>query len=59
MLVLKRLAQQEIKIGPDITIKIVDAGYGWARIGITAPDDVVILRSELLPLRAEQPEAAT
>ena len=46
MLCLTRKAGESIKIGDDITIVIIDS-RGQVKIGIDAPKDVVILRSEL------------
>lgn len=46
MLVLKRNSQEKIQLGPNITIIVLDAGNGWAKIGIDAPKDVVITRPD-------------
>lgn len=48
MLVLSRKINEEILIGKDIVITLVDVERGKVRIGITAPDDVPIWRTELL-----------
>ena len=50
MLVLSRLVNEEIYIGDDVVIKIVRSGFGTGvvRIGITAPIDVKVLRSEFV-----------
>lgn len=48
MLVLSRRLGEEICIGADIRIKVVDIDRGKIRIGITAPKEVPIHRSELL-----------
>lgn len=48
MLVLTRRMLESIQIGPDITIYIVDIDRGKVRIGISAPKDVVVVRTELL-----------
>lgn len=50
MLVLSRKVGEEIKIGNDITITVVRIQGDKVRIGIQAPDDVKVYRSELLPL---------
>lgn len=47
MLVLNRKNGEEIKIGNDITIKIISAQDGNIKLGIEAPQDVAILRAEL------------
>ena len=49
MLVLSRKKNQTIKIGDNIVIKIVELKGGTVRVGIDAPDDVGILRGELIP----------
>jgi len=48
MLVLSRKENEIIRIGPDITIVLVEARDGRAKIGIDAPRDVVVLRGELV-----------
>ena len=51
MLVLTRKAGQRIMIGDDITITLIDIkSFEKARIGIDAPDDLDIVREELLPV---------
>ena len=47
MLVLSRRKDQTIRIGKDIRITIIEIGHGSARIGIDAPRDVDIARTEL------------
>jgi carbon storage regulator len=48
MLVISRKIGEEIKIGEDIIIKIIDIDKNQIRIGIDAPRDISILRGELL-----------
>ena len=49
MLVLGRYAEQVLLIGPDIEVMVVKVHPdGKVRLGIKAPDDVTILRKELL-----------
>ena len=48
MLVLTRYQNQSILIGQDIKIKIVDIARGQVKIGIEAPDEINIVREELL-----------
>lgn len=48
MLILERRLHERIFIGNDIVIEIIDIGHGKVRIGIAAPQDVTILREELL-----------
>lgn len=49
MLVLTRNRYQSIKIGKDIEVRVLDVNKqnGQVRIGISAPDNVHILRAEL------------
>ena len=47
MLVLTRKKSEMIQIGENITIKVIRTGTKTIKIGIDAPDDVRILRSEL------------
>ena len=50
MLVLSRKLGEKIRIGEDIVVTVVDIDRGKIRLGIEAPQDVPILRQELLPL---------
>lgn len=50
MLVLSRKQGESIRIGDDIEVKITNVNGGQVKIGITAPDDVTILREELSTL---------
>lgn len=47
MLVLSRREGEKIMIGDSITVTIVRLGGDKIRIGIDAPNDVLILRGEL------------
>jgi carbon storage regulator len=47
MLVLTRKAKQQIQIGPYVTITILQVKGQAVRVGIEAPRDVTVLRSEL------------
>jgi carbon storage regulator len=47
MLVLSRKPGEEILVGDNIRITLVEVSSGRAKIGIEAPADVVIHRSEL------------
>ncbi|NQV22943.1 MAG: carbon storage regulator [Rhodopirellula sp.] len=49
MLVLSRKKEEVIRIGDEITIKVISIKGGGVRLGIDAPIDVSIVRSELLP----------
>ncbi|MCA9082806.1 MAG: carbon storage regulator [Planctomycetaceae bacterium] len=48
MLVLTRKSGEEIIIGEEIRIRIVEINGGRIRIGIEAPNDVRVLRSEIV-----------
>ena len=48
MLVLSRKKQQSIVIGDHITITVLHCGGNAIRLGITAPADVKVVRSEIL-----------
>ena len=48
MLILTRNKDQEFKIGDDITIKILAVSGKQVKIGIDAPKDINIVRTELL-----------
>jgi carbon storage regulator len=47
MLVLSRKESQQIRLGDSIILTIVRLTGDRVRLGIEAPDDVVILREEL------------
>lgn len=48
MLVLSRKQSEEIKIGDDITLTIVRIGPNAVRLGVTAPKEVSIVRTEII-----------
>jgi carbon storage regulator len=54
MLVLTRRIGEEIVIGGDIRIRVLDAKRDRVRLGFTAPDSVHIVRTELLFADEEQ-----
>lgn len=56
MLVLSRKYGEKIRIGDDITITVVDIEPNKVRLGIEAPRDVPIYRSELLPIQTKPVE---
>jgi carbon storage regulator len=47
MLVLTRTPQQSFRIGPDIEVRVVSIRRGQVRLGIVAPAETKIVRSEL------------
>lgn len=60
MLVLSRKVNEKIKIGEDIELTIVSINGDVVRLGIDAPKDVKILRSEVYEeIQRQNKEAAT
>ena len=47
MLILTRKIEEEIKIGSDITIKVLSISEGQVKLGISAPGNVAIFRNEI------------
>ncbi len=47
MLVLTRKINESIRIGDDITIKVLEIRGSQVRLGIEAPEDVKVYREEL------------
>ena len=47
MLVLSRKINEEIKIGPDIKLKILSISENQIKIGIEAPKEIQIYRNEV------------
>ena len=48
MLILTRKPAETIHIGDDIVIKVIRTGNGSVKIGVEAPQDVRVMRGELL-----------
>lgn len=48
MLIPTRGPQEAVLIGPDIEVRIISTRGNQERLGIKAPDDVVVLREQLL-----------
>jgi carbon storage regulator len=48
MLVLTRTAEETIRIGDDIVIKVIKTGSGSVKIGIEAPLSIRVMRGELI-----------
>lgn len=57
MLVLGRRVGETIMIGDDIKLTVLGISGGQVRLGLAAPDEVLILREELI-LRDREEEAA-
>ena len=49
MLVLSRKECERIKLGDSIVVTVLRLGHDKVRLGIEAPDDIVVLRDELEP----------
>lgn len=59
MLILQRRAGESLVIGEDITVSVLSVDGNRVRLAITAPEDVSILRSELLTARQTNQDAAS
>lgn len=57
MLILQRKPGQSLQIGDNITISVVSIDNKRVRLSITAPNDVSILRSELIEARLTNQES--
>ena len=55
MLVLSRKVEEKIRIAGNIVITVLQIRGNKARLGIEAPDDVKVLREELLGPRKDLP----
>jgi carbon storage regulator len=60
MLVLSRKLNEKIVIDGNIVITVVKVDRNTVRLGIQAPEDITVLRSELVPgqakARAQEPQ---
>ena len=60
MLILSRKTDQQIKIGEDITITIIDIHGDQVKIGVEAPKHVKVFRQEVFEaIQTENKAAAT
>lgn len=50
MLVLTRCIGEEVRIGDGITVRVISIDGERVKLGFNAPDDVKIMRSELLAI---------
>jgi carbon storage regulator len=50
MLVLSRKRYTEIRIGPDITVKVLEIRKGQVKLGVEAPSGFSVWRGELPPI---------
>ena len=53
MLVLTRKIGEAIQVGDEVTIEVLEVRGGRVRLGITAPSDIGVHRSELLVSASE------
>lgn len=58
MLILQRKAGESLLIGEDISVTVVSLDGSRARLAISAPEDVPILRSELVTATAANKDSA-
>lgn len=58
MLILQRKTGESLVIGEDITIRVVSVDGTRVRLAISAPEDVSILRSELVVAASANRESA-
>lgn len=58
MLILQRKAGESLVIGEDITIRVVSVDGTRVRLAISAPEDVPILRTELVTATAANRDSA-
>jgi carbon storage regulator len=56
MLILTRRTGESLRISDDIVVTIVETKGNQVRVGIEAPQDVTVVRAELL--ERESPDAA-
>jgi len=59
MLVVSRKIGEELKIGDNVVIKVIDIDKNQVKIGIEAPRDVTILRMELVQEITKQNKLST
>lgn len=57
MLVLSRRESERIRVGDSIVVTVVRVSGDKVRLGIEAPDDVLVLREELEPRAGGEPQA--
>ena len=59
MLVLSRPRHSTIQIGPNVEITVLEIRKGQVKLGIHAPNEVSVLRGELLPTAGRSRRYAT
>ena len=58
MLILSRKTDQQIKIGDDITLTIIEIHDGQVRIGVEAPRNIKVFRQEVFNAIQEENKEA-
>ena len=58
MLIISRKSGQSFNIGDDIVVSVVEAGKDKVRLGISAPKNVKIIRTEIYESREFNVQAA-
>jgi carbon storage regulator len=53
MLVLSRKTRQSVLIGDDVWVTVLEVKRGVVKLGVEAPREVSVMRSELLELQPE------
>lgn len=53
MLVFRRSKGESFRVGDDIEVRILDTGKGYVKIGVIAPSDVSIRRTEIEALNRQ------
>lgn len=59
MLILTRRPGESIQVGEDIEISVLEIRGNQVRLGINAPPDVLVLRSELIEKKPESGDQPT
>jgi carbon storage regulator len=59
MLVLSRRENERIRLGDSIVVTVVRVAGDRVRLGIDAPDNVLVLRDELQPQEPRLPNASS
>jgi carbon storage regulator len=58
MLVIRRHPGESIQIGEDVEILVIDCGQGRVKLGIRAPQEIAVMRSEVKLTREQNLAAA-
>jgi len=53
MLVFRRNKGESFRVGEEIEVRILDTGKGYVKVGVIAPNDVSIRRTEIEALNRE------